>query len=147
MFIFFTKTVWQMKLVWNVLFLYAHFRHYGQYPGIMKGNSSWPAIRTVVSQRGTFGCRVNHAILWHHMVSWYCEHRKRLATQKLHCNYPKIWTVWLYHRVMHLKDAEQTSCLMTKPTKWHVRPVKTHRPWHPPSPISLRCPHEESLGL
>ena len=28
------------------------------------------------------------------------------------------------------------SHLMTKPTKWHVRPAK----------ISLHCPHEESLG-
>ena len=55
---------------------------------------------------------------------------------------------------------------MTKPTKWHVRPAKTHhlscdmtkptsdcapsedsdQPGHPPSLISLRCPHEESLG-
>ena len=32
---------------------------------------------------------------------------------------------------------------MTKPTKWHVCPVKTDQPGHMPS---LRCPHEESLG-
>ena len=34
----------------------------------------------------------------------------------------------------------------TKPTKWHVRPANTDQPGHPPSLISLRCPHEESLG-
>ena len=35
---------------------------------------------------------------------------------------------------------------MTKPTNWHVRPAKTDQPGHPPSHISLRCSHEESLG-
>ena len=22
------------------------------------------------------------------------------------CNHPKIWTIWIYHRVMHSKDAD-----------------------------------------
>ena len=35
---------------------------------------------------------------------------------------------------------------MTKPMKWHVCPVKTDQPEHLPSLISLRCPHEETLG-
>ena len=34
---------------------------------------------------------------------------------------------------------------MTKPTKWPVRPAKTQS-GHPPSLISLRCLHEETLG-
>ena len=60
------------------------------------------------------------------------------------------------------KLIEQQSRLVTKPTKLHVRPAKTDQPGHPPSLIrrrlrsawasaqsdqSLRCPHEESLGL
>ena len=36
------------------------------------------------------------------------------------------------------------SRLMTKPTKCPVRPAKTDQPGHPPSRISLRCPHEET---
>ena len=32
----------------------------------------------------------------------------------------------------------QLSRLMTKPTKWHVRPAKTDP--------SFRCPHEDTLG-
>ena len=36
---------------------------------------------------------------------------------------------------------------MTKQTQWHkVRPEKTDQPGYPPGLISLRCPHEESLG-
>ena len=27
-------------------------------------------------------------------------------TQKICCNHPKIWTMWLYHRVLHPKDAD-----------------------------------------
>ena len=45
------------------------------------------------------------------------------------------------------KENVYMSHLMTKPTKWHVRPAKTDQPGHSPSLISLRCPHEESLGL
>ena len=31
---------------------------------------------------------------------------KNLDTQKICCIYPKIWTSWLYHWVMSLKDAD-----------------------------------------
>ena len=33
-----------------------------------------------------------------------------------------------------------------KTNKMAVRPAKTNQPGHPPSLISLRSPHEESLG-
>ena len=36
--------------------------------------------------------------------------------------------------------SRKMSRLMTKPTKWHVRPAKTDQPGHPSSLVSLRCP-------
>ena len=38
------------------------------------------------------------------------------------------------------------SRLMTKPTKRHVRPAKTQISLGIQADLSLRCPHEESLG-
>ena len=38
-------------------------------------------------------------------------------------------------------DSDYMSRLVTKPTKWHVRPAKASAQ----SDQSLRCPHEESL--
>ena len=35
----------------------------------------------------------------------YRKNPKISDTQKVCCNHPKIWTRWLYHRVMHPKDA------------------------------------------
>ena len=35
----------------------------------------------------------------------YCKNPKYSDTQKFCCNYPKIWTSWLYQGVMHPKDA------------------------------------------
>ena len=69
-----------------------------------------------------------------------------------------------------LVHKNEMSCLMTKPTKWlcaqrrfrsalafaqsdqlrsawaSAQSVKSDQPGHPPSLISLRCPHEESLA-
>ena len=36
----------------------------------------------------------------------YCKNSKNFDTCKICCNYPKIWTRWLYRRVMHPKDAD-----------------------------------------
>ena len=51
------------------------------------------------------------------------------------------------HNMFH-GEISKMSQIMTKPTKWHVRRVKTDQPGHPPSLIRERlcCPHEESLG-
>ena len=35
----------------------------------------------------------------------YCKFPKYLDTQKFCCNHSKIWTMWLYHRVMSPNDA------------------------------------------
>ena len=35
----------------------------------------------------------------------YCKFLKYSDTQKI-CNHSKIWTVWLYHRVMRPNDAD-----------------------------------------
>ena len=34
-------------------------------------------------------------------------HHKNSDTQNICCNPPKIWTRWLYRRVMHSKDADK----------------------------------------
>ena len=34
----------------------------------------------------------------------YYKNPKKTDTWKICCNHPKIWTRWLYHRVMHPKD-------------------------------------------
>ena len=31
----------------------------------------------------------------------------KIQTQNIYCNHPKIWTKWLYHRLMHPKDADR----------------------------------------
>ena len=36
----------------------------------------------------------------------YCKFPKYSDTQKICCNHSKIWTIWLYHRVMHPNDAD-----------------------------------------
>ena len=38
-------------------------------------------------------------------VKYYRKIPKYADTQKICCNHPKIWTRWLYQRVMHPKDA------------------------------------------
>ena len=37
----------------------------------------------------------------------YRKFFKYLDTQKICCNHYKIWTMWLYHRVMSPKDADR----------------------------------------
>ena len=53
----------------------------------------------------------------------------KLYTDRLRSTKGKISEVFQKH----------LSHLMTKPTKWHMRPAKTDQPGHPPSLISLRC--------
>ena len=36
----------------------------------------------------------------------YCKFPKHSDTQNMCCNYSKIWTIWLYHRVMGPNDAD-----------------------------------------
>ena len=36
----------------------------------------------------------------------YRKFTKYSDTQKICCNHSKIWTMWLYHRVMSPKDAD-----------------------------------------
>ena len=38
---------------------------------------------------------------------WYRKFPKYSDTQKICCNHSKIWTVWLYHRVMSTNDADR----------------------------------------
>ena len=39
----------------------------------------------------------------------YCKFPKYSDTQKICCNHSKIWTMWLFHRVMSLNDADGTA--------------------------------------
>ena len=41
------------------------------------------------------------------MEKQYRKFPKYLDTQKICCNHSKIWTMWLYHRVMSLNDADR----------------------------------------
>ena len=42
----------------------------------------------------------------------YSKFPKYSDTQKICCNQPKIWTMWLYHRVMSPNDADgMTNCV------------------------------------
>ena len=36
----------------------------------------------------------------------FCKNPKILDAQKVCCNHPKIWTSWLYHRIMRPKGAD-----------------------------------------
>ena len=42
----------------------------------------------------------------HVVGSFYCKFPKYLDTPKICCNPCKIWTMWLYHRVMSPNDAD-----------------------------------------
>ena len=44
---------------------------------------------------------------WSILNIMYCKNPKNLDTQNICCNHPKIWTRWLYHRVMHSKDTDR----------------------------------------
>ena len=40
---------------------------------------------------------------------WSCMYRKAPKysdTWKIYCNYPKIWLIWIFHRIMCLNDAD-----------------------------------------
>ena len=54
-----------------------------------------------LTKRHWFNCLV--AILWFS----YRKFPKYLDTQKLCCNHSKIWSMWLYHRVMSPNDADE----------------------------------------
>ena len=41
------------------------------------------------------------------LPKWYRKIPKNLDSRKFLCNHSKIWTRWLYHRVMHPKDADR----------------------------------------
>ena len=41
------------------------------------------------------------------MEKQYRKFPKYSDTQKICCNHSKIWTMWLYHRVMSLNDADR----------------------------------------
>ena len=41
------------------------------------------------------------------VVFSYCKTLKNLDTRKNYCNYPKIWLIWIFHRVMGSKDADR----------------------------------------
>ena len=36
----------------------------------------------------------------------YCKTPKKLNTPKNYCNYPKIWQIWIFDRVMYVNDAD-----------------------------------------
>ena len=43
---------------------------------------------------------------WLHLDATVCMWGLYSDTQKLYCYHSKIWTMWLYHRVMSLNDAD-----------------------------------------
>ena len=57
----------------------------------------------------------NQLYLWPYWMSMHTHwkiksnngYRKYSDTQNICCNHPEIWTRWLYHRVMHSKDADR----------------------------------------
>ena len=41
-----------------------------------------------------------------YFTSYYGKNPNNSDTRNICCNHPKIWTTWIYRRVMHPKDAE-----------------------------------------
>ena len=42
-----------------------------------------------------------------YLVKTYCKKFENFRHLKYGCNYPKIWTIWFYHRIIHPKDADR----------------------------------------
>ena len=57
-------------------------------------------LLALTNQQENFGL-----IWWHGTNSVYRKFPKYSDTQKICCNHSKIWTMWLYHRVMSPNDA------------------------------------------
>ena len=62
----------------------------------------------ILIKSSTFLKFVFPSLLW---LSKYCKTPKFLDPPKMCCNHPKIWTRWLYHRVMHPKDTDGISLM------------------------------------
>ena len=43
----------------------------------------------------------------YHFLWVYCNDPEISDTQKICCNHSKVWTMWLYHRIMSPKDADR----------------------------------------
>ena len=54
-----------------------------------------------------------------------------------HLTVSVVCTLFSWASSLPFCHAKEVSCLMTKPTKWHVCPAKTDKPGHPPSLISV----------
>ena len=65
------------------------------------------AVLFIAPLAGSRSCRIQRSQYW---AVWLCEYRndpKFSDTQKICCNHSKIWTMWLYHRVMSPNDADR----------------------------------------
>ena len=63
-------------------------------------------ISTIISWAGSY--ILLFLGLYHHSSEIaYCKFPKYSDTQKICCNHSKIWTMWLYHRVMSLNDTDR----------------------------------------
>ena len=97
---------------------------------------------------------------WQNTTSWWCQHFRSKPQNcqwrttpskvppkvqkiflfghlKTAVNHPRIWLAWFYQSPVRQNDADEMSHLMTKPTKWPLRPVKTQNSlgWS----VSLLC--------
>ena len=60
-------------------------------------------INTCHTESDNYCCRKTYK---QNKKVYYCKFPKYSDTQKICCNHSKIWTLWLYHRVMSPNDAD-----------------------------------------
>ena len=65
---------------------------------------SWQNLRCPLDETGTIG--YPQTTIDYSYQTVYRKFLKYSDTQNICCNHPKIWTIWLYHRVMCPNDAE-----------------------------------------
>ena len=53
------------------------------------------------TKKASLNCYLSASSLWYRKFPTYSD------TQKICCNHSKIWTMWLYHRVMSPNDADR----------------------------------------
>ena len=77
---------------------------------VIQQKKIWKSIKNTQNMRITRiyinACEVTRVNVWPH---WFCVPKisKYSDTQKICCNHSKIWTMWLYHRVMSPSDADR----------------------------------------
>ena len=76
-----------------------------------------------------------------HSFTIYHKTPKNSDTSKNYCNYPKIWLIWILHRVKRLNDADRmaNSVDPDQTASTFVYPITTVMVKPEPSTYSVKC--------